>query len=145
MLAIGQKAPLFQAASTQGTIELGPLIGKQPIVLIFYPMDDTPGCTKQLCAVRDSKAKYAQFGAAVFGVNPGSLESHQKFAEKHQYDFPLISDVDERIRQSYGVGKMLGLFAQQRVVFVIDLEGSIAYAEKGLRPTEEIMEILQKL
>jgi thioredoxin-dependent peroxiredoxin len=145
MLPIGSKAPLFEADSTQGTINLAQYVGKQPIVLIFYPMDETPGCTKQLCAVRDSRALYARHNAVVLGVNPASLEHHRQFAEKNNYDFPLVVDNGGDIRKSYGVGKFLGLIAQQRVVFIIDQEGKIIFAEKGLRPTEEILGVLQSL
>ncbi|MBD3919552.1 peroxiredoxin [Paenibacillus sp. PR3] len=145
MLTVGTKAPLFEADSTQGTINLAQYVGKQPIVLIFYPMDETPGCTKQLCAVRDSRALYARHNAIVLGVNPASLEHHRQFAEKHNYDFPLVVDDGGDIRKSYGVGKFLGLIAQQRVVFIIDQEGKIVFAEKGLRPTEEILGVLQSL
>ncbi|WP_127532500.1 peroxiredoxin [Paenibacillus kobensis] len=145
MLPIGTQAPLFEADSTTGMIKLNNYIGKQPIVLIFYPMDETPGCTKQLCAVRDSRALYAQYDALVMGVNPASLEHHRKFAEKQGYDFPLIVDSGGEIRKAFGVGKMLGLIAQQRVVFVIGRDGKIAFAQKGNRPTEEIIGVLQSL
>ncbi|GFN30228.1 peroxiredoxin [Paenibacillus xylaniclasticus] len=145
MLQVGTPAPLFEADSTQGRISLGDYVGKQPIVLIFYPMDETPGCTKQLCAVRDSRSLYAQYDALVMGVNPASLDHHRKFAERQGYDFPLIVDRGGEIRKSFGVGKMLGLIAQQRVVFIIDLDGKIAFAQKGNRPTEEIISVLHTL
>lgn len=145
MLNVGAKAPLFKAGSTHGEVDLEQYAGKRPIVLIFYPMDDTPGCTKQLCAVRDAKARYEAYGAVVFGVNPGTIESHQAFAAKHRYDFPLIVDKDHRIRKMYGIGKMFGLIAQQRTVYAIDLNGNIAYAEKGLRPTDEILQALERM
>ncbi|MDF2668195.1 MAG: peroxiredoxin [Paenibacillus sp.] len=139
MLEVGQSAPLFEANSTFGTIKLSDYIGKQPIVLIFYPMDDTPGCTAQLCAVRDSKALYARHNAVVFGVNQGGVNSHQAFATKHGYDFPIISDADSSIRKAYDVGKVLGLFLQQRIVYVIGKDGKIAFARKGTPLTEDIV------
>jgi peroxiredoxin Q/BCP len=142
MLEVGQPAPLFQANSTQGTIKLSDYISKQPIVLIFYPMDDTPGCTAQLCAVRDSKALYAKYDAVVFGVNQGDVNSHQAFADKHGYDFPIISDADSSIRKAYDVGKVLGLFLQQRIVYVIGRDGTIAFARKGTPSTEEIVAVM---
>ncbi|GIP21222.1 peroxiredoxin [Paenibacillus sp. J22TS3] len=145
MLSVGALAPAFRADSTKGTIDLAEVMGRQPIVLIFYPMDDTPGCTKQLCAVRDAEPSYAGYGALVLGVNPGTLESHQKFAAKHNYDFPLIADVDGRIRHLYEVGKTLGFLTQQRIVYIIGLDGRIVYAEKGLRPTEEILSALEEI
>jgi peroxiredoxin Q/BCP len=144
VLSVGQPAPLFEADSTMGPVRLRDYIGKQPVVLIFYPMDDTPGCTAQLCAVRDSKPLYAKYDAAVFGVNPGGLDSHHEFARKNRYDFPIISDPDQAIRKAYDVGKILGLFLQQRIVYVIGRDGRIAYARKGNRPTEEILHALEQ-
>lgn len=142
MLEVGEKAPLFEADSTKGRIRLQDYIGKQPIVLIFYPKDETPLCTKQLCAVRDSKKQYEAADALVLGVNPGTMEEHKRFAMKNNYDFPLVSDTEAQIKDSYGLTR--GFFAfigqmQQRVVFVIGKSGSIVYARKGNRPTEEIL------
>ncbi|ALS28976.1 peroxiredoxin [Paenibacillus sp. 32O-W] len=145
MLNVGAEAPLFEAESTKGNVRLADYIGKQPIVLIFYPMDDTPGCTKQLCAVRDAKEDYDRFGALVIGVNAGSAEQHLRFAGKHGFDFPIVADRDESIRKAYDVGKLFGLIAQQRIVYVIDRSGRIAFAAKGNRPTEEILAVLERL
>ncbi|GAA4862761.1 peroxiredoxin [Paenibacillus vulneris] len=141
MLAIGQPAPAFEAESTLGPVRLNDSLGQQPIVLIFYPKDETPICTKQLCAVRDSKSQYARFNALVLGINPGTMEEHQRFSQKYAYDFPLVSDKDERIRELYDVGKVF-LLGQQRIVYVINREGKIVYAKKGNRPTKEILAAL---
>lgn len=142
MLKIGDQAPLFEAESTIGPIQLQDWIGKQPIVLIFYPKDETPGCTAQLCAVRDSKAKYEALGAVVIGVNPGSIGEHRQFADRHKFDFPIAVDEDEYIRKLYDVGKILGLFLQQRIVYVIDTQGRITYAHKGNPPTEVLLDVI---
>ncbi|CAG7625189.1 Putative peroxiredoxin bcp [Paenibacillus solanacearum] len=143
MLAIGTPAPAFSAESTQGAVRLTEILGRRPVVLIFYPKDETPICTKQLCAVRDSQTQYAAYDALVVGVNPGTVTDHRKFAEKYGYDFPLVADEGERIRELYDVGHMLlGLLGQQRTVYVIDRDGTIVYAKKGNRPTREIIEAL---
>ncbi|MCZ8512069.1 peroxiredoxin [Paenibacillus filicis] len=144
MLAPGTTAPAFRAESTMGPIDLSNELGKRPVVLIFYPKDETPVCTKQLCAVRDSRKHYEAHGAIVLGINPGTLEEHRRFAAKNKYDFPIVTDSDEAIRKQYEVGKILGLFGQQRVVYVIGTNGRIVYAEKGNRPTDEIMQALEK-
>ncbi|WP_028547878.1 peroxiredoxin [Paenibacillus sp. UNC451MF] len=141
MLSIGLPAPAFEAESTLGPVRLSDSLGKQPIVLIFYPKDETPICTKQLCAVRDSKSQYAQFNALVLGINPGTVAEHQRFSQKFAYDFPLISDQDERIKDLYDVGNFLFL-GQQRIVYVINQAGTIVYAKKGNRPTKEILAAL---
>ncbi|WP_025851635.1 peroxiredoxin [Paenibacillus ehimensis] len=145
MLAIGTKAPAFTAESTQGTIRLADHLGKRPIVLIFYPKDNTPICTKQLCAVRDSKAQYADYDALVLGVNPGSLEEHRHFSQKFGYDFPLVTDTGDAIRRQYDVGQTLfGLLGQQRVVYVIGRDGTVRYAARGNRPTAEMVSVLSR-
>lgn len=144
MLKVGQQAPDFTAESTQGIIKLGDFLGERPIVLIFYPKNETPICTKQLCAVRDSKAQYEKHDTLVLGINPGSVEDHQQFVQKNRYDFPLISDTEEKIRQQYDVAKpFLGILGmQERIVFVIGKSGNIIYARKGNRPTLEILEAI---
>jgi peroxiredoxin Q/BCP len=142
MLKVGDQAPLFEADSTEGLIRLDDFIGKQPVVLIFYPMDETPGCTAQLCAVRDNKKKYDALGAVVIGVNPGTMKDHRSFADRHGLDFPIAVDKDEQIRKLYDVGKILGLFLQQRIVYVIDKQGRIAYAYKGSPPAEVLLEVI---
>ncbi|SHE10020.1 AhpC/Tsa family antioxidant [Chlamydia abortus] len=143
MLSIGQPAPIFIAESTQGIIALNEYVGKRPIVLIFYPMDETPGCTAQLCAVRDAKEEYARYNALVVGINPASVAKHNKFAEHHGFDFPLIYDMESKINEMYKVGKMLfGLLPQKRTVYVIGLDGKIAYAHRGSPSTEEILQAI---
>jgi peroxiredoxin Q/BCP len=148
MLKVGQPSPVFEADSTQGVIRLADYLGKQPIVLIFYPKDETLVCTKQLCEVRDSKARYAKHNALVLGVNPGTLEEHQQFAQKNQYDFPLVTDVEGEIRQQFDVSlpflslKLLGL--QERIVFVVGKSGKILYARKGNRQTHEILQAIEQ-
>ncbi|WEK55405.1 MAG: peroxiredoxin [Candidatus Cohnella colombiensis] len=145
MLNVGDSAPLFSADSTTGPLDLSQWINNQPIVLIFYPQDFTPGCTKQLCAVRDSKALYERNDAIVLGINAGSLQTHRDFAEQHDYDFPIVSDSNGRIRKAYGVSKILGIAMQQRTVFIIAPGGKIVFAEKGNRPTEELIGVLERL
>lgn len=143
MLQVGDEAPQFEADSTQGQVRLRDWLGSKPIVLIFYPMDDTPGCTAQLCAVRDSKRQYEALGAVVLGVNPASMDRHRQFADKHGYDFPIVYDQGERIRKQYKVGKILGLLAQQRIVYVIGRDGRIAFSAKGTPSTETLLQVVK--
>lgn len=141
MLKVGQSAPRFAAYSTHGRIDLVDYIGKQPIVLIFYPMDNSYVCTKQLCAVRDTKTEYDRLNAAVFGVNPAAIDSHVQFSSKNSYNFPIISDKAEQINHMYDVGRMVIRFiGQKRIVYVIDLAGKISYAKAGNPPSDEIVE-----
>lgn len=144
MLTVGTKAPLFIADSTKGRIDLQELIGQKQVVLIFYPGDDTPICTKQLCAIQENYRELAAKGACVLGVNPAGLTSHHAFSGKFGYEFPLIADEYEAIRKAYDVGKILGFFAQQRIVYIIGRNGEIIYARKGNPPVSELLAALQK-
>lgn len=142
MLRPGTPAPVFQAESTAGRIDLNDYLGQKQIVLIFYPGDDTPVCTKQLCAVQDNYADFEQAQTVVFGVNPADEAKHQAFAGKFGYQFPLIVDADESIRKAYDVGKILGLFFQQRIVYIIGKDGRIRYAKKGNPPVSELLKVI---
>jgi peroxiredoxin Q/BCP len=139
MLGIGTQAPNFSLLSNKGdTVTLSSFIGKNHVVLIFYPGDQTPGCTKQLCAIRDDYSQFAEKGAVVFGVNQASAESHEKFAKKQNYDFPLLVDAGKKTAKAY---KADGLMIQ-RTVYVIDKEGKIAFAKRGTPDNLEILEAI---
>ncbi|MFC8688429.1 peroxiredoxin [Brevibacillus porteri] len=143
MLKVGDSAPVFTAMSTNGTIDSKNHIGKENIVLIFYPGDDTPICTKQLCAVQEHYTKIERANTVVFGVNPGGMNKKRSFADKFRYQFPLIVDEDESIRKAYDVGKVLGLFFQQRIVYIIGINGNIIYAKKGNPPVSELLQVIE--
>jgi peroxiredoxin Q/BCP len=109
LLPVGSEAPLFEAQTTDGGhITLSQFRGSKAVLLMFYPKDDTPGCTRQMCAARDESAEYEEAGVRRFGVNPGGMESHRKFADKYMLDFPLIVDPDAEIASAYGVLKENG-------------------------------------
>ena len=93
MLEVGDEAPGFALEDESGnSVRLADFRGKSAVVLMFYPADETPGCTKQLCAARDDYDRYQQAGIEVFGVNPGSAKAHKKFVEKHGLRTPLLLD-----------------------------------------------------
>lgn len=142
MLKTGTSAPVFSAESTTGPVNLNDYLGKKSIVLIFYPGDDTPVCTKQLCAVQDNYADFEKNETVVFGINPAEMSKHKSFADKFGYRFPLVADADGRIRTAYDVGKILGLFFQQRIVYVIGKDGKILYAKKGNPPVSELLQAI---
>lgn len=136
MLKVGDIAPDFSLESNNGdTISLKEFQGKKSVVLIFYPGDMTPGCTQQLCEVRDNYTDFGKVNAVVFGVNPANRQSHQKFVDKHNYQFPLLVDQDKRIAKAFGVD---GLFVK-RTVFVIGPDGKITFAQKGKPSVKEIL------
>jgi thioredoxin-dependent peroxiredoxin len=126
----GDPAPPFDLpASTGGRISLESLKGK-PVVLYFYPKDDTPGCTAEACAFRDMKTPYAVTGAVVLGVSADDLPSHQKFAQKYGLTFPLLSDPDHKVSEAYGVWGEKKNYGRTymgitRATFLIDGDGDI--------------------
>jgi thioredoxin-dependent peroxiredoxin len=121
---VGAKAPDFALPSQSGeTVRLSDFLGK-PVVLFFYPKDDTPGCTKEVCAFRDDFEEYGKLGAEVIGISSDSVESHGAFAEKHVLPFALLSDEGAEVRKLYGVPNTLGLFPG-RVTYVIDELGVV--------------------
>ena len=121
---VGARAPDFALPSQSGaTVKLGDFLGK-PVVLFFYPKDDTPGCTKEVCAFRDDFEEFGKLGAEVIGISSDSVESHSAFAEKHDLPFALLSDEGGKVTKLYGVPSTLGMFPG-RATFVIDELGVV--------------------
>ena len=126
-VGVGSKAPDFILPSQSGEmVNLKDFLGKKPVVLFFYPKDDTPGCTKQACAFRDEYEAFGQLDAKVIGISSDSVESHKNFAEKHSLPFLLLSDEGGKVRKLYGVPTTFGLFPG-RVTYVIDAEGVVGH------------------
>lgn len=141
LLKTGSKAPDFTLNDEKGTIViLSSFIGKHHVVLIFYPGDETPGCIKQLCAIRDDYSKFIEKGALVFGVNPAGKESHGHFVEKRRFQFPLLIDEGGAVAKAYGCK---GIFMIQRTVYVIDKQGVISFAKRGKPPISEILSAVE--
>jgi thioredoxin-dependent peroxiredoxin len=124
---VGDRAPDFTLTNSAGTpVSLQEFIGQKPIVLYFYPKDDTPGCTAEACAFRDDYEAFKELGAEVIGVSSDSVASHQRFATNHRLPFVLLSDVGDRVRKLYGVPATLGILPG-RVTYVIDQQGVIRH------------------
>jgi len=149
-LKVGDAAPDFTVATSGGgTISLADLKGKN-VILYFYPKDDTPGCTKEACAFRDSFAEFKKRGAVVLGVSPDSVKSHDKFVEKFKLPFTLLSDTDKKIVNDYGVWgekkfmgrKYMGVY---RVTFLIGPDGRIKQIWPEVKPDEHAAEVLSAL
>lgn len=126
----GQAAPDFTLTSTDGTVvTLSALKGK-PIILYFYPKDDTPGCTIEACSFRDNIASVQSHGALLFGLSPDSVKKHVKFTQKFDLNFPLLADEDHAVSEAYGVWVEKSMYGKkymgiERSTFVIDKEGII--------------------
>jgi thioredoxin-dependent peroxiredoxin len=139
MLAIGTQAPDFSLETDKGdTVRLADFKGKNHVVLIFYPGDQTPGCTRQLCAIRDDYSLFEKRGAKVFGVNPADRESHEAFVNKQNYQFPLLVDSGKLTAKAYDADGIMVV----RTVYVINPKGIIVYAKRGLPPDSEILEAI---
>ncbi len=130
-LARGDRAPLIALPDASGTERRSDQLGGQALVLFFYPKDDTPGCTMEACAFRDSYADLRALGAEVWGVSSDAAASHQRFAAKHQLPFPLLIDRGNALRKAFGVPSVLGLLPG-RVTYVIDGDGVIRHVFNNL-------------
>ncbi|MEG4252387.1 peroxiredoxin [Microcoleus sp. AT3-A2] len=124
---VGDTAPDFTLPSQTGTsVSLKDFKGKKNVIVYFYPKDDTPGCTTQACAFRDSYEVFKDAGAEVIGISDDSQQSHEKFATKYQLPFTLLSDTGNKVRQLYGVPATLWIMPG-RVTYVIDKEGVVKH------------------
>jgi thioredoxin-dependent peroxiredoxin len=124
---VGSVAPDFTLPSQAGEmVSLEEFFGRKPVVLFFYPKDDSPGCTREVCAFKDNFEEFGELDAEVIGISSDSVESHMSFAVKHDLSFTLLSDEGGNIRRLYGVPKTFGLFPG-RVTYVIDREGVVRH------------------
>ena len=126
MIQVGERAPDFSGVTGGGKrLALGDFVGKQPLVLYFYPKDNTTVCTKEACLFRDHAAEIAAAGGAVIGVSGDTPESHQRFSNGHGLGFPLLADRDATIAKAFGVARLGGWLPPRRVTFVIDRQGVV--------------------
>jgi peroxiredoxin Q/BCP len=123
-LAPGDRAPHIALRDAEGQERTSDQLQGSPLVLFFYPKDDTPGCTAEACAFRDSYADIRALGAEVWGVSGDDASSHRRFAQRHGLPFPLLVDEGNRLRQAFGVPSVLGLLPG-RVTYLIDGDGVI--------------------
>jgi len=134
-LPTGSTAPEFTAVTDSGeTIRSAALRGHS-FVLVFYPGDDTPGCTKQLCEMRDNWSTIQSHGVQVFGVNPAGREKHKRFRDKYRFPFPLLVDEGQKIAERYHAN---GLWVK-RTVYLIDGTGVIRFARRGMPKPSEVL------
>lgn len=150
MLNSGDKAPVFTLADQNGKEHsLKDYLGKW-VLLYFYPKDDTPGCTKEACSLRDAFPRFKKLDATVFGVSVDSMKSHAKFAEKYSLPFTLLADPEKTLVQAYGVWgkkKFMGreYMGTNRMSFLIDPKGMIAKVYEKVKPEEHAEEVLADL
>ena len=129
-LRIGEKIPSFSLKDQNGTIRNTNKL-KKPLVLFFYPKDDTPGCTIEACGFRDKYDLFKILGAEVWGISNGDSQSHLEFANKNKLQYPLLCDLNNILRNKFGVPKTLG-FIEGRVTYIINSEGMIKHIFEDL-------------
>jgi thioredoxin-dependent peroxiredoxin len=149
----GKKAPAFTLVADDGQkVRLVDLAGS-PVVLYFYPKDDTPGCTKEACAFRDLKADLKKLGAKIFGVSPDDVASHVKFRDKYDLNFPLLADPDHATAEKYGAWREKNMYGNksmgvQRSTYLIDAEGKVVKLWKRVQVEghdQQVLTALQEL
>jgi peroxiredoxin Q/BCP len=148
-VGVGDEAPDFELLDQAGhAVRLRDFRGKRPVVLYFYPKDDTPGCTKEACSFRDQYEDFRAVGAEVIGVSSDSPESHSRFVQKYELPFRLLSDRRGVVRKAYGIPATLGLIPG-RVTFVIDPKGVVRHVfnsqSQATRHVSEALETLRAL
>ncbi len=149
----GQRAPAFTLDADDGSkVRLSDQKG-HPVVLYFYPRDDTPGCTREACAFRDQHAALKKLGVRLFGISPDTVESHEKFRDKFDLNFPLLADVGNKVAEKYGAWREKNMYGKkkmgiQRSTYLIDAEGKVAKLWKSVKVDghdEKVLEALRQL
>ncbi len=150
MVEEGKPAPDFELTSDAGErVKLSSLRGK-PVVLYFYPKDDTPGCTTQACGIRDVYSDFRERGAVVLGVSPDDEASHVRFKEKYSIPFALLADPEHEVAEEYGVWKERNRYGKksmgiERSTFVIDAEGNVSKVMRRVKPDTHAADVLAAL
>ena len=144
MVEEGKPAPDFELRSDNGeTVRLSELRGK-PVVLYFYPKDDTPGCTRQACGIRDDWSEFQRAGAEVFGISADDEASHERFKSKYELPFTLLADPEHKLGEPYGVAQE-GKSSYERSTFVIDAEGNVVRVMRRVNPDRHADQVLAAL
>jgi len=150
MVEEGGPAPDFRLESDEGeTVSLGDFEGR-PLVLYFYPKDDTPGCTTQACGIRDAWGELQATGAAILGVSADDVESHRKFREKHSLPFPLLSDPDRELIDAFGFWKEKSYMGKtymgiERSTVIVGADGNVKKVLRNVKPAEHVDLLLESI
>ena len=146
----GKKAPSFSLPDQEGKKHSLADYEGQPVVLYFYPKDDTPGCTVEACEFRDSYDVFRERGAEIIGVSPDDVASHGKFKSKYELPFTLLADPEHEVAEKYGVWAERNSYGKKsmgikRSTFIIDSDGNVARAMMGIKPAGHASEVLDSL
>ena len=146
----GEPAPDFTLSADHGRpVKLSSLRGS-PVVVYFYPKDDTPGCTREACAFRDRKAEIARLGASVLGISPDDVDSHSQFRDKFGLNFPLLADPEHKVAEKYGAWRERNMYGKtvmgiQRSTFIIDAKGRVARVWRSVKVDGHDEQVLSAL
>ena len=145
VLKVGDKAPEFSLpAHPSGTVSLSDFAGKKNVILAFYPKDDTPGCTKEMCAFSDDLEKFNSADTQVLGISCDDASSHEAFAAKYKLGLPLLADNHATTAKAYGTARSDKPMAE-RMLFVIDKQGTIRHIHQGMPSNEELLAVVRGL
>src|SRR5277367_2620595 len=145
VVKVGDPAPKFKLpAFPSGTISLDDYLGKKNVILAFYPKDDTPGCTKEMCSFSDDLAHFSEANTQVLGISCDNVDSHEKFAGKFNLQQPLLADADAKVAKLYGTLKETGTSANRKL-FVIDKQGVIRHIHEGMPTNETLLSFVKNL
>lgn len=146
-ISVGDEVADFELDDQNGRLfRLKEHLGKYPMVIYFYPKDDTPGCTAEACSFRDQYEDFSDQGVKVIGISSDSIQSHKNFAEKHRLPFTLLSDPEDQVRKKFGVPRsFLGLIPG-RVTYVVDREGIIQHVfNSQFRSSRHVQEAIEHI
>lgn len=142
MLTVGETAPGFSLSDQSGNVvTLEDFRGEKNVVLVFYPRDNTPGCTKQLCTIRDEFDLFTSNDVVVLGISPQDSASHRRFVSRHGFPFQLLVDRDRKVVSAYGCR---GMLVTKRTVYGIDKRLTIVFARRGMPSSEEILQAFRE-
>ena len=145
-IKVGDKIPNFTALDTFGTtFNSNEVIGKKPVVIYFYPKDNTPGCTAQACSFRDQYEDFLDLGAEVIGISSDSVASHEKFSKQFKLPFILLSDSNKKIRTLFGVPNAVFGLLPGRVTYVANKEGIVIMQFDSMLATKHISKAIEAL
>jgi thioredoxin-dependent peroxiredoxin len=150
MIEIGKPAPDFTLPDQHGEMVTLSALRGAPVVLYFYPKDDTPGCTTEACGFRDARAEYEKVGARILGVSPDGVATHLKFAEKHALPFTLLADSNRQVCELYGVWKERNMYGKksigvERTTLVIDRDGIVRKVYPKVKVDGHVQAVLATL
>lgn len=144
-VTVGSTAPDFSLKDTSGaTVSLKDFAGNNNVVLVFYPKNNTPGWNRQLSSLRDDREKFKKLDTKIIGINPASVEAHDKYCNQFGFGFPILSDPDRKTALAYNALKENGI-SIQRTVYILDKNGIIKFGEQGMPDDDKLLDVIRSI